>query len=109
MKITYNKLVRDKIPEIIKKENKEPQIKILNEKDYIRELIYKLNEESKEIKDVYKDKEKVVEEIADVLEIIDGIINFYKIDKKQLLKIKDIKRKERGGFKKKLYLKSVRS
>ena len=41
----YNKLVRDKIPQIIKASGKSPTTKILNEKEYITELRKKSQEE----------------------------------------------------------------
>lgn len=39
----YNKLVRDKIPEIIRKDNRKPITTILNNKNYLIELNRKIN------------------------------------------------------------------
>ena len=47
MKI-YNKLVRDKIPEIINKDNRKPITRVLNNEEYLSELNKKLQEEMNE-------------------------------------------------------------
>lgn len=64
MKI-HNKLVRDKIPEIIEKENRRPITKILSKEEYISELNKKLQEEFKEYLE-----DNNVEELADIVEVI---------------------------------------
>lgn len=43
--ITYNKLVRDRIPEIIEKEKKICDIRILDDEEYIKMIDAKLDEE----------------------------------------------------------------
>ena len=47
----YNKLVRDKIPEIIESKNEKCTTKVLNEQDYLKELNIKLSEFFKELED----------------------------------------------------------
>ena len=66
----YNKLVRDKIPEIIKAEGKIVKTKILNDEDYRKELNRKLQEEVKEYLE-----DNNVEELADIVEVVYGILN----------------------------------
>lgn len=95
----YNKLVRDKIPEIIKKKGGNFKIHIAKNKEYWEKLKEKLREEIKEF-----EKAESIEEMADILEVIDAIIKFKKLNKKKLLAIKQKKLKERGGFKKKIIL-----
>jgi predicted house-cleaning noncanonical NTP pyrophosphatase (MazG superfamily) len=58
----YNKLIRDNIPEIIKKDNKIPLIHKASNKEYSEKLIEKLLEEVEEFK-----KENKEEEMADIL------------------------------------------
>ena len=45
----YNKLVRDRIPEIIAEDNREPKTRILSEAEYVTELERKLREECEEV------------------------------------------------------------
>jgi len=70
--IKYNKLIRDKIPKIIKHDNAVPKISILNHKDFIIELKKKLIEESTELQNA-GDKKEILNELSDVLEIIQTI------------------------------------
>ena len=87
------KLVRDKIPEIIKAAGKTPIVEILSEEDYLKELDIKLNEEVEEYQ-----IDKSLEEMADVLEVLLAICEArgYSID--DLMRARESKRKERGGF-----------
>jgi predicted house-cleaning noncanonical NTP pyrophosphatase (MazG superfamily) len=95
----YNKLVRDKIPEIIKSKGKKPIIHIASDKEYREKLKEKLLEETKEFI-----KSESVEEIADILEVVDAILDYKKISPKEINLAKNKKLKERGGFKKKIIL-----
>ena len=76
------KLVRDKIPEIIKNDGKTPIIEILSNEDYLKELDKKLIEEVAEYQ-----ADKSVEEMADVLEVLFAICV---IHAKEKLKLSDI-------------------
>lgn len=71
MKKVFNKLVRDKIPEIIENNNEVAVTKILSDKDYQNELIKKLLEEYNEVLNA-RGKD-LLEELADMLEVIDAI------------------------------------
>ena len=64
----YNKLVRDKIPEIIEADGKYCKTRILSGEEYIAALEAKLNEEVAEYQ-----KDKNLEEIADVFEVLQAI------------------------------------
>ena len=64
----YNKLVRDKIPEIIEADGKTCKTKILSDEEYIAALETKLNEEVAEYQ-----ADKNLEEMADVLEALQAI------------------------------------
>ena len=98
----YNKLVRDKIPEIIKADGKECKTRILSKDEYIAALETKLNEEVAEYQE-YKN----LEEMADVLEVLQAIClaRGYSLDELEAMRIK--KAKERGGFKDKIFLEYV--
>lgn len=98
----YNKLVRDKIPEIIEKDGHKAKFHILSEEDFIIELDKKLVEE---VKEYQKDKE--LEEMADILEVLYSICKARGYTIKELEAKRREKSDERGSFDKKLYLESV--
>ncbi|MBU2564608.1 nucleoside triphosphate pyrophosphohydrolase [Patescibacteria group bacterium] len=95
----YNKLVRDKIPEIIKKNNDILIIHIANDKEYYNKLKEKLKEEVNEFL-----KESNEDELADVLEIIYAIRDYMKISEQKLEEIRKNKSEKRGAFKKRIIL-----
>ena len=98
----HKKLVRDKIPEIIKANNHEYETKVLSKKEFERELKKKLLEEAKEL--VKAPKKELINELSDILELIKSIASHYKIDFQKVEKYQIEKREKRGGFKKKLFL-----
>ena len=95
----YNKLVRDKIPEIIKNKGAIPITHIASDEEYWQKLKEKLQEEVNEFT-----KEGNDEEIADILEVIYTIRDYKKIDKNELELLRKKKAEERGGFKNKIIL-----
>ncbi len=97
----YNKLVRDKIPEIIEGNGKTPTVHIASDNEYWEKLKEKLQEEVAEFL-----KGSNPEELADILEVIYAVKNF-KFEKEDLEAIRKSKEEERGGFKKKIILDEV--
>lgn len=95
----YNKLVRDKIPEIIKQRGEKCKIHIAGDKEYWQKLKEKLQEEIKEFF-----KKETIEEMADILEIIDAMCGYKRFNKRKLESAKKKKMRERGRFKKKIIL-----
>lgn len=98
----YSKLVRDKIPELIKQKGHNPITHIANKEEYWKKLKEKLKEE---INEFLEDSDE--EEIADILEIIYAICNFKKINIKQLELLRKKKADKRGIFKEKIILDEV--
>ena len=98
----YNKLVRDKIPEIIEDDGKTCKTRILSDEEYIAALEAKLNEEVAEYQ-----ADKNLEEMADVLEVLQAICIARGYSLNDLEEMKAKKANERGGFKKKMFLKYV--
>ena len=98
----HNKLVRDKIPEIIEKDGKTCVTHILSDDEYIKALETKLNEEVAEYQ-----ADKNLEEMADLLEVLQSICvaRGYSLDELEAMRKK--KSDERGGFKDKIYLEYV--
>ncbi len=98
----YNKLVRDKIPEIIKEKGKNPVTHKASEEEYWPKLKEKLQEEVNEFLE-----ESNEEELSDILEVIDSICDFKNFDKSKLNEIKKKKKEERGGFEGRIILDEV--
>lgn len=102
MRHIYNKLVRDRIPDIIKESGKSCTIEVLSDFDYIRMLDEKLGEELAEYH-----QDQSIEELADLLEIIRAVTVARGWSLDELEKIRVEKARQRGGFEKKLLLKEV--
>ncbi len=98
-KATYGKLVRDKIPEITKASGSNPVTRILDDKEYLKELIKKLEEEVKEFKD-----EPSAEELADIQEITIALRLALGLKAKELENIRKQKAAKNGSFKKRIFL-----
>ncbi len=98
----YNKLVRDKIPDIIKSKGKTPKTHIATNEEYIIKLKEKLIEEINEF-----NSSNSSEELADILEVIYSIAENNKISLKKLVSLRIKKAKERGSFKNKIILDEV--
>ena len=98
----YNKLVRDNIPEIIEKNGENPVTRILSDGEYIDELNKKLQEEMKEYL-----ADGSVEELADIVEVIYGLIDAKQVSVEEFEKIRIEKVQKRGAFKEKIYLEKV--
>ncbi len=95
----HNKLVRDKIPEIIRKEGKIPVVRIASDKEYWTKLKEKLREEVEEFA-----KEENKEELVDILEVFNAICAFRKFNKSELEILRKNKQETKGGFKEKIIL-----
>ncbi len=102
----YQKLVRDKIPEIISKNNEEPVTRILNDLEYKEELEKKLYEEYIEVLQSFGDAR--LEELADMLEVMISLAKLENKNLEDLLKVQKEKELKRGGFSKRLYLENVK-
>ena len=100
--IIYNKLIRDNIPEIIESKGKKASIEILNDTDYI----LKLNEKLQEELDEYK-SDNSVEELADLVEVVYGILKYKNVSIEEFENIRKEKADKRGVFDKRLLLKEV--
>ena len=98
----HNKLVRDKIPEIIKSSGKIPHAHILSDELYLAELDKKLNEECAEYQ-----ADKSLEELADMLEVMYAIVEARSYTVEELENVRLKKREMRGGFKDKIFLEYV--
>ena len=109
MERIYNKLVRDKIDEIINNNGKgeEAVVRILSDEEYKLELLKKLKEEFTELTEAINKgtTEDVIEESADLIEVIRALNNE---NLEVVLQKSEEKRQKRGGFSKRKYLECVK-
>jgi predicted house-cleaning noncanonical NTP pyrophosphatase (MazG superfamily) len=100
---TYNKLVRDRIPEIIARGGKTYNTRILDEAEYKTELRTKLAEELNEYLEA-SDDNNAMEELSDILELLHALTAFHGSTVEQLQSIRADKAEKRGGFKERIFL-----
>ena len=98
----YNKLVRDRIPEIIESTGKACVTELLSDEDYLRMLDAKLDEE---LAEYHADQN--IEELADLMEVIQACAVARRYTVEQLEQVRAEKAAKRGGFEKKILLKEV--
>ena len=103
----YNKLVRDRIPEIIEASGKTCVTENLSDEDYLRMVDAKLDEELAEYHKDQNIKDQNIEELADLMEVIyaAAIARGYTLE--ELERVRAEKAEKRGGFAKKILLKEV--
>ena len=100
---TYNKLVRDKIPENINSEpGRKSKYRILNDKEYLNELNKKVIEEANEFIE-----ENSIEELGDLMEVINAIMQFKNYKTEELYKVMKEKADKKGAFNNRIYLEYV--
>ena len=98
----YNKLVRDRVPEIISSKDGQPITRKLSKLEFKQELNKKLQEEVAEFL-----ADESMEELADILEVVHGILQSQEKTFDELEKIRLDKKQKRGGFEKQIFLESV--
>ena len=97
------KLVRDKIPAIVKAEGRIREFNFLDESDYVKALISKVHEEVEEVANSYS-YENLLEELADLQEVVDHLIIASDFTKAEVRKAQAKKRKAKGAFKRRYYM-----
>lgn len=102
----YNKSVRDQIPERIQQKGQHPQTRTLSSEEYYPALLDKLEEEGRELREA-KARNKVFQELADVLEVLDAITVYHGFSAEEVRIAQERKRSERGGFAGKVFLEYV--
>jgi len=91
MKTTYNKLVRDKIPQIIEKSGRKQKSRKMDDEEYLDALINKVVEEIEEYRESQNEQE-----LADIYEVLDCIVKFKDLEQMHIDYLQ-IKKKESGG------------
>ena len=95
----YNKLVRDRIPAMIRAQGETPNIRILEQEEYLHHLEQKLDEE---VAEYHRDKNP--EELADILEVIYALAEGIGCSKEELQAVYEKKHGDRGGFRDRVFL-----
>ena len=100
---TYNKLVRDRIPENIDSEpGRKSQYRILDDTEYLKELNRKILEEANEFIE-----ENSIEELGDLMEVINAIIKLKCYSMEEVNKVMKSKAEKKGAFDNKIFLEYV--
>ena len=99
----YNKLVRDRIPEIIEASGATCVTEILSDEDYLKMLDAKLDEE---LAEYHQDQN--VEELADLMEVIYACASARGYTREELERVRTEKVARRGAFEKKILLVETR-
>lgn len=100
--MVYNKLVRDRIPEIIEADGRSCVTEVLPQDAYLRELDAKLNEELAEYQ-----QSKSLEELADLLEVMGAVVKARGYTWDDLTRVRKEKRAARGAFDQRIFLKEI--
>ena len=95
----YNKLVRDKIPEMIRAQGETPHIRILEDEEYTAHLEAKLDEE---VGEFHRDRN--LEELADILEVVYALTEDLGHTQQELETVYNRKHEARGGFRDRIFL-----
>ena len=97
--VIYNKLVRDRIPEIIEANGERPHIRILEQEEFLQHLEAKVDEE---VGEYHRDKN--AEELADILEVVFALAEANGCSRAELMEVYQKKHDARGGFGKRIFL-----
>ena len=111
--VNYNKLVRDKIPDII---SNDPNVeiiklhKITSKTEIVTALVNKLLEETEEFRAAYSgNNEGMLEELVDIHEVLDEILFQLDYSEDDLWEARRSKAEQKGVFKDKVFLESVQT
>lgn len=102
----YQKLVRDKIPEIIRENGEVPVTKELKGEQYKQALMDKLLEEASEVVEAGI-HEELIKEIGDVQEVLAAIVKAHGLDSDEIEKLRRERAESRGAFDAGVYLQTV--
>ncbi len=105
-KFKYAKLVRDLIPQKIIKSGAKVSQKVLTDGQYISALKNKLIEEGQELASAKKPRE-ILDELADIQEIIDNLLIALKMGARDLKKLQKEKNLKNGSFRDKIYINHI--
>jgi len=102
-KIYYNKLCRDKVPDIIQGKGFECEVREVDHDEYKREIVRKVSEEASGVSN-HLGKESLLKELADLVITIDAVKKEFGISKDELDQAVEKSIEDKGGYEDMLYL-----
>lgn len=102
-KVFYRKLIRDKIPAKMDRGGAAHEIRQLGKKEFERELLKKVGEEASGLL-AAKNRKELIEELADILDVVEEVRRYWKIQPSCILDKQKENARKKGGFKKKIFL-----
>jgi predicted house-cleaning noncanonical NTP pyrophosphatase (MazG superfamily) len=108
MRVRYDKLIRDRIPEAMDRDGVRFEVGVLNGRAYRDALLAKVVEEAEELREAAA-REDVVKELADVLEVLEALMQADGTDVEQVRAVQAARRRDRGGFERRLVLRWTES
>ena len=102
-KIYYNKLCRDKIPQIIKNKGFDCHVRVVDHDEYKREIVRKVFEEASGVRN-NAGHEDLVAELADLLITIDAVKKEFGVSDLEVTAAIEKSLEEKGAYDERLYL-----
>jgi predicted house-cleaning noncanonical NTP pyrophosphatase (MazG superfamily) len=102
-KIFYNKLCRDKVPDIIRTKGYECEVREVAHDEFKREIVRKVYEEASGVSN-HDSREQLVKQLADLVITLDAVTEEYGISDDELDEAVKKSMEEKGGYEKRLYL-----
>lgn len=105
----YNKLVRDKLPEIFEKEGKSCVLENIDGEEFAKALMDNFDEEVALFKESFQqeDDENAVKKIADIVEVLYAVLDLIGVEQSSFEKIRNAEKTKFGGFENRVFLKEV--
>jgi predicted house-cleaning noncanonical NTP pyrophosphatase (MazG superfamily) len=102
-RIFYNKLCRDRVPDIIKSKGFEYEVRVVEHDEYKREIIRKIFEEASGVSN-HTSRESLLKELADLLITINAVKQEFEISEAEVTEAMTKSLVEKGGYEKRQYL-----
>lgn len=102
----YRKLVRDKIPQIMREDGVRPMVRILPVRQFRKALLAKLAEEAEEALET-RNEQSLARELADIEEVLRAIRIEFRLSSQRIEAERKRKLRARGGFRKRFFLESA--
>ena len=102
-KIYYNKLCRDRVPEIIREKGFECEIRTVDHEEYRREIIRKVFEEASGVSN-HDGRDHLLKQLADLIITLDAVADEYEISDEELDEAVEKSLEEKGGYGERQYI-----
>lgn len=106
IKFICNKLGRDKDLELFEKSGISVQYKLANKDEFIVAIHKKLLEEALEVVQA-TNRQEIIAELGDILEVIDAFKKTYQIAEQEIISAKNLKFLQKGGYEKGIFIESI--